>query len=163
MQHTIFLLLGTNLGDKAQNLTTAIELIGKYVGTIRRQSSVYQTAAWGKTDQPAFFNQALEVETLLAPIALLQATQLIETKMGRQRKERWGERVIDIDILLFEDIRVGTPALDIPHPELINRRFALVPLNEIAGSHVHPVYGQTISTLLHQCQDKLPVEPVRWS
>lgn len=160
MEHTIFLLLGTNLGDKSQNLATAMALIKDSIGTIRLKSSVYKTAAWGKTDQPDFYNIALEVVTAHAPLEVLQETQQIEKKMGREKKEHWGERVIDIDILLFEDIRINTPSLTIPHPELINRRFALVPLNEIAETLIHPIHHCSIAQLLQACKDPLPVERV---
>lgn len=160
MQHTIFLLLGTNLGDKSQNLANAMTLIRENIGAIRQKSTVYKTAAWGKTDQPDFFNMAIEVVTLLAPLEVLQMTQQIEKQMGREKREHWGERLIDIDILLFEDIRVNTPALTIPHPELINRRFALVPLHEIAATLVHPIHHQSIAQLLLACKDPLPVERV---
>jgi len=160
MQHTIFLLLGTNLGDKSQNLVNAMALIGENIGAVRQKSSVYKTAAWGKTDQPDFFNIAIEVVTVLTPLEVLQMTQQIEKRMGREKREHWGERLIDIDILLFEDIRVNTPALTIPHPELINRRFALVPLNEIATTLIHPIHHQSIAQLLLACKDPLPVERV---
>src|SRR6478609_8458864 len=98
MNNRIFLLLGTNLGDRKTNLKNALEEIESSVGPISVLSSLYQTAAWGKLDQPDFYNQVVEVETGLDPLELLKTTLVIESKLGRERKEKWGERIIDIDI-----------------------------------------------------------------
>ncbi|HEY9005513.1 2-amino-4-hydroxy-6-hydroxymethyldihydropteridine diphosphokinase [Ohtaekwangia sp.] len=157
MDSSIFLLLGTNLGDREQNLAKAKELILAQVGTITRQSSTYQTAAWGKTDQPDFYNEVIAIDTALAPEALLQATLGIEEQMGRRRTEVWGTRVIDIDILLYHDCIVATTNLTIPHPAMAQRRFTLIPLAEIAADIVHPIYKKTIRELLEHCEDQLPV------
>jgi 2-amino-4-hydroxy-6-hydroxymethyldihydropteridine diphosphokinase len=159
MKNTTYLLLGSNLGDRKKNLALAREHVSKNVGSIVRASVLYQTAAWGKTDQPAFLNQALEVQTDLPAPELLREILFGEKKLGRKRIEKWRERVIDIDILLYGSSIVDTPELKIPHPELQNRRFALAPLSEIAATVVHPVFGLTIEELLRRCPDILEAKP----
>jgi 2-amino-4-hydroxy-6-hydroxymethyldihydropteridine diphosphokinase len=160
MNNTVFLLLGTNLGNLGDNLAAAIHLIGERVGNIMRVSSHYRTAAWGKTDQPEFCNQVIEVSTLSNPEEVLAQVLAIEALLGRERKERWAERLIDIDILYYNDRVVQSPGLIIPHPHLQNRRFTLVPLCEIAPAFVHPVLHKTNSELLEQCPDQLAVDKV---
>ena len=108
-------------------------------------SSLYETAAWGKTDQPSFLNQAMEIETELSAEQLIKQLLKIEKMMGRERKEKYGPRIIDIDILLFNEEQYDLPFLKIPHPEMQNRRFALIPLAEIAANIRHPVFGKSIS------------------
>jgi len=160
MKKHAYLLLGTNLGDRKKNLAQARKGIEDVVGTIRKTSSIFQTAAWGNHNQPYFWNQALTVETELSAPKVLHAILAIEQSLGRVRKEKWGERIIDIDILIFEVDIINSPTLKIPHPELPNRRFALEPLAEIAGELIHPVHGITIGTLLQLCTDELPVMKV---
>jgi 2-amino-4-hydroxy-6-hydroxymethyldihydropteridine diphosphokinase len=157
MKNRIFLLLGTNLGDRKKNLTVARNTIELQVGSIIKASSIYETKAWGKTDQPDFLNQALEVETQWSPKGVLQEILAIEQSLGRKRKEKWRERVIDIDILLYENEIITSHDLTIPHPQLPNRRFALVPLAEIAGDRLHPLLRISIDDLLKQCPDTLQV------
>ena len=157
MKHITFLLLGTNQGDRKKNLTFARNAIELSVGPILKASSLYQTAAWGKTDQPDFLNQALEVETLLSAENVLGELLRIEQSMGRQREEKWGERIMDIDILFYENEIHNSPQLTIPHPELPNRRFALGPLAEIAGDIIHPVLNLKIQEMLERCSDPLLV------
>lgn len=157
MKHITFLLLGTNQGDRKKNLTFARNAIELSVGPILKASSLYQTAAWGKTDQPDFLNQALEVETLLSAENVLGELLRIEQSMGRQREEKWGERIMDIDILFYENEIHNSPQLTIPHPELPNRRFALGPLAEIAGDIIHPVFNLKIQEMLERCSDPLLV------
>src|SRR2546421_5689263 len=140
-----FLLIGGNIGNREENLGKARGLLEKYCGKIIRLSSIYETAAWGKTDQPAFLNQALEIETSLTAKDLLEKNLEIEKLMGRRRNEKYGPRIIDIDILLFNDEVHDEPFLKIPHPELQNRRFALIPLNEIDPGLYHPVLKKTIN------------------
>lgn len=151
-----YLLLGSNLGDREQFLNQAIERLGD-LGRIQARSGRYETAAWGRSDQPGFLNQALQLSTELEPEALLESVLSIERKLGRERKERYGPRTLDIDILLFEDRIVQSETLTIPHPELPNRRFALTPLMEIAPQLLHPQLNQSIQELFGICPDPLPV------
>jgi len=155
-----YLLTGGNMGDRQENLATAHECIGQQCGDIISASSLYETAAWGKKDQPSFLNQVLEIQTSLSPQQLLKKILHIEKQIGRIRKEKYGPRIIDIDILLFNDEVYDYPSLKIPHPELQNRRFALVPFAEIAPDLIHPVLKKTIAELLIICPDKLAVKKI---
>jgi 2-amino-4-hydroxy-6-hydroxymethyldihydropteridine diphosphokinase len=153
-----YLLIGGNQGDRRARLATAREYITAAGGTILLASALYETAAWGKTDQPDFLNQALEVSTALDAPAWLRTLLAIEEKMGRRRQEKYGPRIIDIDILFFNNSILREPQLTIPHPEVQNRRFALTPLEEIAPFFIHPVSGKTIRELLAECTDPLAVK-----
>jgi 2-amino-4-hydroxy-6-hydroxymethyldihydropteridine diphosphokinase len=153
-----YLLIGGNLGNRENNLTIARGSIEQYCGPVIRSSSLYETAAWGKTDQPSFLNQALEIETEWHADHLMMQVLEIEKFMGRERKEKYGPRVIDIDILLFNNEQYDLPFLKIPHPEMQKRRFALIPLAEIAGDIQHPVFKKSIDQLLKECPDKLEVK-----
>ncbi len=153
-----YLLIGGNLGNRENNFTITRGYIEQYCGPVTRSSSLYETAAWGKTDQPSFLNQALEIETELQAEHLMTQVLEIEKFMGRERKEKYGPRVIDIDILLFNNEQYDLPFLKIPHPEMQNRRFALTPLAEIAGDIQHPVLKKSIDQLLKECPDKLEVK-----
>ena len=156
--NTAYLLTGGNMGDREKNLATARELIDKNCGTITLASSVYETAAWGKTDQPSFLNQALLIHTPLDADRLMQRILELEEEMGRVREIKFGPRIIDIDILLFNHDIISTAIVRIPHPEMPNRRFVLTPLVEIAASMMHPVLKKTIKELLNECPDTLPVK-----
>ena len=155
-----YLLLGSNLGDRAALLATARQGLAATTGGIVAQSGLYETAAWGREDQPAFLNQALAVRTRLPAPELLAQCLAAEQQAGRQRIERWGSRTLDVDILLYGEAIIDEPSLTVPHPRLAERRFALVPLAKIAGSVQHPVLGLSVATLLAQCPDPLPVR--RW-
>ena len=153
-----YLLTGGNLGDREQNLATARELISQQCGTITAASALYETAAWGKTDQPSFLNQAIEIETALTARQLIRRILKVEKLMGRGREEKYGPRLIDIDILLFNNEKHNYPLLKLPHPEMQNRRFALLPLAEIVPEMEHPLLKKTITELLKDCKDELPVK-----
>ena len=154
----VFLLTGSNLGDRIAHLQSAAQQIEQACGKILRQSSFYQTAAWGKVDQPDFFNQVLEITTSLSPEALLRSVLTIEQQLGRIRKEKWGERSIDIDILYYGSQIVEVAELSIPHKGIASRRFVLSPLNEIAPDFIHPVLLLSNQALLAACTDPLSVE-----
>jgi 2-amino-4-hydroxy-6-hydroxymethyldihydropteridine diphosphokinase len=160
LNNRVFLLLGTNLGNRSENLLVARKQVEITAGKIIRASSVYETAAWGNVDQANFFNQVVEIETNLAPVELLHAVLSIEEQMGRIREIKWGPRIIDIDILLYDEIIITTDFLSIPHPALHQRRFTLVPLAEIAAEQIHPVLQKTITELLSMCEDQLFVTKV---
>src|SRR5512138_373431 len=153
--NTAYLLIGGNLGDRKENLSKAIELINEQCGVVRKASSLYETAAWGITDQPSFLNQALEISTSHNAKQLMRKILRIEEMMGRVRKEKFGPRIIDIDILFYKNEIHDLRFLKIPHPELQNRRFVLTPLAEIDPGLQHPVLNKTIAELLEECPDNL--------
>ncbi len=159
-QYTAFLLIGGNLGNRTLNLTTSIQLIETNCGNIIQTSSIYQTAAWGITNQPNFLNQVLIVQTKLSPKQLMQKLLHIEEQMGRQRTVKFGPRIIDIDILLMDELIVNTSLVTIPHPAIAQRRFVLIPLAELIPNYVHPVDKKTISQLLLTCTDILDVQKI---
>lgn len=151
--HQIFLGLGSNLGNREENLSTAQKLIEEKIGKICSKSSIYETAAWGITEQNAFLNQVLEVETHFSPSAVLHLVLSIEKEMGRIREIKWGERSIDIDILYYNNEVISIENLAIPHPFIQERKFVLVPLCEIAPTFIHPKLNHTNLELLEKCQD----------
>ena len=149
----VYLLLGSNLGDRLQHLDNAKALIAERCGAIAAQSAIYETAAWGNTEQQSFYNQAVGISTTLAPTDLLVAVKAIEKEVGRVETIHWGPRIIDIDIILYGAEVVDVPQLQIPHPYMHQRRFTLAPLAEIGGSAVHPIFNKTVSELLAVCSD----------
>jgi len=157
---TAHLLIGGNLGNRKENLSKAVSLINEQCGSLTRSSSIYETEAWGKTDQPSFLNQALEISTSLNARQLMRKVLKIEEEMGRVRKEKLGPRIIDIDILLFENEIHDLRFLKVPHPEMQNRRFVLIPLAEINSNLQHPVLKKTIAELLEECPDNLEVKKI---
>ncbi|MEQ1554034.1 MAG: 2-amino-4-hydroxy-6-hydroxymethyldihydropteridine diphosphokinase [Ferruginibacter sp.] len=155
-----YILLGSNMGNSAVQLNEAIKNITENIGIIRKESSIYSTAAWGNTEQPNFLNKVLIIETICDAKNLLKKTLHIETKMGRVRTTKNAPRIIDIDILFFNNEIIGTKNLVIPHPEIANRRFVLVPLAEIAMDFVHPVSKKSIKNMLLECKDTLNVQKI---
>lgn len=153
----VYLLTGGNLGQPLNMLQQAKEAIAARCGPVVQASAIYKTAAWGMTDQPDFLNQVLLVITPLEAPALLQTLQQIEQEMGRVRKEKYGPRLLDIDILLFNNDIIDLPQLKVPHPQMALRRFVLVPLAELAPQLVHPITKNTIAAMLEQCPDTLDV------
>jgi len=158
IQH-YYLLLGGNQGDRVNALQEASKKIEKGIGPIANTSLIYQTEAWGKTDQSDFLNQALVVESTLPASNVLSIIQAIESELGRQRNVKWGERTIDIDILYIDNLVIDSPNLVVPHPEIQNRRFALIPLVELNPTFVHPLLKKTNRALLDVCSDALSVTP----
>lgn len=154
----VFLLLGSNLGDREAYLQKAIDLIGTGLGPVSEKSSIYETEAWGKTDEPNYLNQVIRVDTDLLARQVLEKILIIENKMGRVREEKWGSRIIDIDILFYGQDIINEPGLIVPHPELHNRRFTLEPLNEIAPDLQHPVLKKSIFRLKNELKDNLIVK-----
>ena len=141
---SIYLLLGGNQGNRADNLAKAKEMLAEQLGAIIAFSPIFQTAAWGKTDQADFLNQAIQIDTTFSPIESLSIINHIEQILGRKRTEHWGERIIDIDILLYDQEIIHSSRLVIPHPELQNRRFALIPLAAIAPDIIHPILALSL-------------------
>ncbi|MBR5084085.1 MAG: 2-amino-4-hydroxy-6-hydroxymethyldihydropteridine diphosphokinase [Prevotella sp.] len=134
--HTVYLGLGSNLGDKAANITLAVQHIEEQIGQVVRQSALYISEPWGFDSENEFVNAVVKCETILSPHQLLRTTQRIERQMGRKRKSCNGvyhDRIIDIDILLYDDLTIDTPSLKIPHPLMQQRDFVMVPLREIEG------------------------------
>ncbi|HVB03835.1 MAG TPA: 2-amino-4-hydroxy-6-hydroxymethyldihydropteridine diphosphokinase [Chitinophagaceae bacterium] len=165
--NTAYLLIGSNQGDRESYLRKAVELVSRQIGKIEQISSVYETAAWGKIEQPDYLNQAVRVNTYLKTGELLKAILAIEVNMGRIRRKIWEPRIIDIDILFYNKDIINEEHLHIPHAHLQERRFVLVPLAEIDPEFIHPILNLPISELLEACQDTLQVKkyspvPVRY-
>lgn len=154
----IYLLLGSNLGNSQQQLAIAIKNITQQIGKVTRQSKLYATAAWGNSNQPDFLNQVIIVETKLAALQTIEVILAIEKKMGRVRTTKNAPRIIDIDILFFNKEIIAEKNLAVPHPEIQNRRFVLIPLNELSPNFKHPVSRKTIHQLLNICSDTLTVK-----
>ncbi|MDY2637555.1 MAG: 2-amino-4-hydroxy-6-hydroxymethyldihydropteridine diphosphokinase [Phascolarctobacterium sp.] len=146
-KHTAYVALGSNLGDKEGNLRSALELLEEHGVEVVKVSTFICTEPYGVTDQPQFLNGACEVRTSMTPLALLHTLLKIEQEMGRVRLRHWGERNIDLDLLLYEDVIMDTPELKLPHPDMQNRDFVLLPLAEIASEFIHPVLHKSIGEL----------------
>jgi 2-amino-4-hydroxy-6-hydroxymethyldihydropteridine diphosphokinase len=158
--HTIYLLLGSNMGNSYEQLLFAQKNIVTVIGNIIASSSLYSTAAWGNTNQSNFLNQVLIVETSLTASKVLQSALTIEKKMGRVRTIKNAPRIIDIDILFFNNDIVRLKKLTVPHSEIQNRRFVLTPLAELSPNFVHPSLKKTIHQLLIACKDPLNVQKI---
>ncbi|MEQ1797565.1 MAG: 2-amino-4-hydroxy-6-hydroxymethyldihydropteridine diphosphokinase [Lacibacter sp.] len=156
--HKAYILLGSNIGNRKQFLSKAIKQISELCGNVVKESSIYETAAWGNTKQAAFLNQVIIIETKHSPDDLMKSLLEIETGLGRIRTEKYGPRTIDLDILFFDDLIYHSPTVTLPHPAVQDRRFVLIPLAELSQRKIHPVYQKTISRLLKECADKLEVK-----
>lgn len=154
-------MLGSNEGQSLERLAEATERIEKDAGKILARSSVYRSAAWGMREQPDFYNQVLEISSSFPPEILLEKLLRIEKAMGRIRNKKWGPRVIDIDLLFYGKEVINSPALQLPHPGIPERKFTLLPLSEITPDLRHPISHKSIATLLTECPDTLRVEKVR--
>ncbi len=150
----VYLLIGGNLGDRFELLKSAGKGIEKQIGDIVKESSIYETTAWGFESENDFLNQVLLVKTDLKPKQILEQCQLIEKLLGRVRQSgHYASRTMDIDILFYNDEIINEPDLTIPHPHLHKRRFTLEPLNEISPEFIHPRFKQTVRQLLSDCND----------
>lgn len=153
----VYLLTGGNMGDRLDYLAKAATAIEKNCGAVVRRSSLYETAAWGMEEQEAFLNQMLEVRTKLTAEEVLSCILLIEEGLGRKREVKYGPRLIDIDIIFFNDEIIDSNGLEIPHPRMAQRRFVLKPLAELAPDKMHPTLKKTVKELLSDCTDPLGV------
>ena len=155
--HNVILHIGSNEGDRKLNLELALDLIQKKIGRNLGLSGVYETEAWGFTNQNSFLNQAIIIETELSATDLLRELMLIEDELGRIRHYKWGPRIIDIDIIFYDDITLDSDILTIPHPRMQERNFVLKPLNEIIPNYKHPILNKSISELTEDSMDSLSV------
>jgi 2-amino-4-hydroxy-6-hydroxymethyldihydropteridine diphosphokinase len=156
-----FLGLGTNLGDREENLKKAIENISAFAGEVISFSQIYETEPWGFRSEDHFFNMVIQIKTNLKPVDLLKQLLKIEIQMGRARgTEKYSSRIIDIDILLYENEIINKPYLKVPHPMIQERKFVLVPLCDIAPGMIHPVLNKTFKILLEECDDESIVKKI---
>lgn len=155
--HKVYLLLGSNIGDREGHLRHGIQQLRAQAGNVVTISSFYETEPWGVTDQPDYLNAAALIETELTALKLFHLLKSIEVGEGRTDPKKYASRTLDIDILFYDDEVIRSEDLVIPHSRLHLRQFTLVPMNEIAGNFRHPVLKKTISELLAECEDKLEV------
>ncbi len=152
--------LGSNVGNRLKHLQNAKRLLEENGCAVLKQSSVYETEAWGNTEQAAFYNEVIEIQTALSAQELMRKILEIEKALGRIRIEKWAPRTIDIDIIFFNREVIHEEHLAIPHPHLHERKFVLIPLNEILPDLLHPVLNKTVSVLLRELKDSLEVKKV---
>lgn len=152
------LIIGGNIGKRESYLQFAIYHIEKSIGPIIKQSKIYESETWGDKATNPFLNQVLDIDTQLEPLEILKAINNIEHMAGRTRFEQWGDRTLDIDVLFLEDKILEEMVLTVPHPHIAERKFTLVPLNEIKADFIHPVYNKSIASLLESCTDSLEVK-----
>ncbi|MFY7652233.1 MAG: 2-amino-4-hydroxy-6-hydroxymethyldihydropteridine diphosphokinase [Chitinophagaceae bacterium] len=155
-----YILLGTNLGDKIAYLNKAQQQLADKCGKIIQSSQIYETAAWGYTNQPSFYNQVILLETPLLAVELMNQMLQIEAELGRIRTEKMGPRTIDLDLLFYNNEVIDLPNLIVPHPRIAERRFVLIPMEELAPNWHHPVINKTIQQILAECPDDLSVQKV---
>ncbi|MEJ8818820.1 2-amino-4-hydroxy-6-hydroxymethyldihydropteridine diphosphokinase [Lacibacter sp. H407] len=155
--HHVFILLGSNQGQRKQFLQKAMQQIQLYCGSIVNESSIYETAAWGNTKQASFLNKVISIRTKLPPDDLMKKLLEIELNLGRVRIEKYGPRTIDLDILFYDALIYHSAIVTLPHPAIQDRKFVLIPLAELSPGKIHPVYKKTINTLLKECADQLAV------
>ena len=151
--NTVYLQLGSNLGEREQLIFDAVQEISEHVGKVNVRSQIYESSPWRVDGQESYLNQLIEVKTLLSAQAILISVLKIENNLGRVRIEKWGERLIDIDIIFFNNDIIESPDLCVPHKHMHERNFVLIPLNEIASAFIHPKYNKTVEDLLKQCTD----------
>jgi len=161
MEDRVVLLLGSNLGDREGNMVRAKELLISNAFIIKETSSIYETASWGKEDQPLFLNQCILGSYEQSATELLELIRSIEEELKRQRKEKWGSRTIDVDILFFGDEVINSEDLIIPHPEISGRRLTLEPLIELMPYFIHPVFKMSLSEIMDECKDPLEVRKLQ--
>lgn len=149
----VYLQLGSNIGDRLANLDQSIKIITERIGNVLEKSSVYESTPWGVENQRNFLNQVIFVKSNFDPYTILDLVLQIEKDMGRIRIEKWGERIIDIDILFIDDLIIESENLCIPHEFIAKRKFVLQPICEIAPGFIHPRLNKTISQLLEECID----------
>ncbi|HCN83368.1 MAG TPA: 2-amino-4-hydroxy-6-hydroxymethyldihydropteridine diphosphokinase [Sphingobacteriaceae bacterium] len=159
--HDIYLLLGSNLGDRKAYLSAARTHIEQQLGKIESMSSLYETASWGKTNEPEYINQVIHLRSDMTAEEVLKIIISIEKQLGRERTEKWGSRIIDIDILFYDDQIINEPDLVIPHPQLHLRRFTLAPLNELIPNFNHPLLEKSINDLYCSLKDNLAVQKIK--
>ena len=154
----VYLQLGSNLGERVQFISDAIQKISERIGQVNARSQIYESTPWRVDGQEKYLNQIIEVKTLFSPEKTLDSILKIETDLGRLRIEKWGERLIDIDIIFFNDEIIETSDLCVPHKHMHERNFVLEPLNEIASTFIHPKYNKTVAELLKDSKDTERVE-----
>ena len=158
--HRVYLGIGTNLGDRRDNLDKTLSYLPRLLGKVLKSSSIYESKSWGIADQPDYLNMVVAVQTYQSPHNTLSTILAIEHMMGRRRAMKWGSRLIDIDLLFYDDVQLTSTNLTIPHPFIQDRNFVLAPLNEIAPDFIHPTLMISIATLLKNCKDQLACNPL---
>jgi len=150
----VFLQLGSNIGDRVCYLNLAKRFIVDEIGSVKNESRIYESAPWGVSSQDYYLNEIIEVNTVDDPYTVLKKILNIEKKIGRVRKKKWSSRIIDIDIIFYDNFIINNKNLTIPHEYMHKRNFVLFPLNEIAADFLHPIFKKTVNKLMLKCTDK---------